>query len=312
MQRPAVRLSAIDLNLLVVFDAVMRERNVTRAAQRLGLSQPATSHALSRLRHMLRDELFVPTPAGMQPTPRALELWQPVREVLDGLQNAMQPAAFDPAADHAHFRIGVDTYSAIVLAHTFSRHILATAPGVELDLRATLTLNVSDMLENDELDLAVGTFAERRDRFSRKSLLTDEYVAVLHRDHPLARERELTIRDFISIPQIELTSVPYTTDFIDEYLVQHGFRRNVALRAPTLTMILLLLDGDFMFVGLQRAVEVALPQLPFVVRRLPIPSPVIEVSLMWSRRLGGRSSHQWLRQEFLKVADALPGRVGAS
>src|SRR5580692_2008530 len=94
---PAVKLGAIDLNLLVVFDAIMRERSVTRAGHRLGLSQPAMSHALTRLRHMLKDELFVRSPNGMMPTPKAEELATPIRIALDGLQHSLEPMQFEPA-----------------------------------------------------------------------------------------------------------------------------------------------------------------------------------------------------------------------
>src|SRR5882724_8005330 len=97
LTKTAPRLGAIDLNLLVVFDAIMRERSVTRAGQRLGLSQPAISHALIRLRHMLKDELFVRGPTGMMPTPRAEQLATPIRTALDGLQQSLEPVQFEPA-----------------------------------------------------------------------------------------------------------------------------------------------------------------------------------------------------------------------
>src|SRR5712672_1443302 len=103
----SVKWGAIDLNLLVVFDAVMQERNVTRAGQRLGLSQPAMSHALARLRHTLKDELFVRSPKGMVPTPRAEQLALPVRAALEGLQRSLEPAQFDPASAQRDFRIAV-------------------------------------------------------------------------------------------------------------------------------------------------------------------------------------------------------------
>src|SRR5919106_5040897 len=99
---------AFDLNLLVVFDAVMQERSVTRGGKRLGLSQPAMSHALTRLRHMLRDELFVRSPQGMVPTPRAEQLALPVRAALDGFQHALEPTEFEPANAMQTFRVAVD------------------------------------------------------------------------------------------------------------------------------------------------------------------------------------------------------------
>src|SRR6195256_5110630 len=103
LARTAPKLGALDLNLLVVFDAIMRERSVTRAGQRLGLSQPAMSHALTRLRHMLKDELFVRSPNGMVPTPHAEQLATPIRIALDGLQQSLEPIEFDPSKATAIF-----------------------------------------------------------------------------------------------------------------------------------------------------------------------------------------------------------------
>src|SRR3954471_4200639 len=124
---PGVKLGAIDLNLLVVFDAVMQERNVTRAGQRLGLSQPAMSHALTRLRHMLKDDLFIRSPKGMLPTPRAEQLAVPVRAALDGLQHSLEPTQFDPSTATRTFRSAVDNYAAVVLVGPLAAHITKIA-----------------------------------------------------------------------------------------------------------------------------------------------------------------------------------------
>jgi DNA-binding transcriptional LysR family regulator len=132
MPPPGVKLGAIDLNLLVVFDAVMQERNVTRAGQRLGLSQPAMSHALTRLRYMLKDDLFIRSPKGMLPTPRAEQLALPVRSALDGLQHSLEPTQFIPSEATRNFRIAVDNYSAVVLVGLLAGRITKIAPGVTL------------------------------------------------------------------------------------------------------------------------------------------------------------------------------------
>jgi len=313
MQSPKVRLSAIDLNLLVVFDAMMRERNVTRAAQRLGLSQPAASHALTRLRHMLKDDLLVSTPSGMVPTPRAEEMWHPLRNILDNLQQTLEPATFNPANARNHFRVGVDTFSSLVLAHQFAKRVLAQAPHCVLELRpCPPPLNVLDMMEYGDLDLVAGSFNEDRAHFCRKTLLSDEYIAVLHNGHRAAKQGELTFEQIASIPQIELTCVPFTTAFIDEALAKHNLHRQVVLKAPTLTTILLLLGGDYLFIGRRRAIEVVAPHLPVVLHRLPMPSPTTETALIWPRRLDKHPAHQWLRQEMCKMADSLPLRLNAA
>src|SRR5882762_8852554 len=127
----APKLAAIDLNLLVVFDAILRERSVTRAGHQLGLSQPAMSHALTRLRHMLKDELFVRSPNGMTPTPRAEQLAEPIRLALDGLQQSLEPIQFEPSKATATFRIAVDNYAAIVLVAPIAAHVARIAPGVK-------------------------------------------------------------------------------------------------------------------------------------------------------------------------------------
>src|SRR3981081_4247680 len=122
---------AFDLNLLIVFDAGMQERSVPRAGSRIGLSQPAMSHALNRLRHMLKDELFVRTPDGMVPTPRAEMLAQPLRNALNAMQLAREPPAFLPAAPDLRLALGVNNYPGWVLAPPLVAAVSAAAPAVQ-------------------------------------------------------------------------------------------------------------------------------------------------------------------------------------
>src|SRR3981189_2054459 len=131
----------MDLNLLVVFDAIMRDKSVTRAGLRRALTQPAMSHALTRLRHMLKDDLFVRSPSGMTPTPRAEQLASPVRQGLDGLQATLGPAQFEPSRATRTFHIALDNYSAVVLAAPVALQIARMAPGIALDFRPGGTLN---------------------------------------------------------------------------------------------------------------------------------------------------------------------------
>src|SRR5258708_35854337 len=131
---------AFDLNLLIVFDAVMQERSVTRAGGRIGLSQPAMSHALNRLRHMLKDDLFVRTPQGMVPTPRAELLAQPLRNALSAMQLALEPAAFDPTASDRRFALAVNNYAPLVLPPPLSAAVSPPPPAVYLHLPPRGTL----------------------------------------------------------------------------------------------------------------------------------------------------------------------------
>ena len=153
---------ALDLNLLVVFDAVAQARSVTRAAARLNMSQPAISHALGRLRAVLGDELFVRAPDGMEPTHYAERLAGPVRAALEGLGMALDgAAAFDPATAGRGFVVALDNRAALVLAAPIAAAVAAEAPDVSLDLRPSGTLNVAERLDRGELDLALGALPPR-------------------------------------------------------------------------------------------------------------------------------------------------------
>src|SRR3984893_17869765 len=158
----------------------MRDRSVTRAGHRLGLSQPAMSHAWTRLRHMLKGELFVRSPNGRVRPPWAEELATPIRIAFDGLQQSLEPVQFEPSKATATFRIAVDNYAAIVLVAPIAAHIARIAPGVALDFRPSGTLNVPELLDRSELHLAIGPPGVQGERFSHRRLLQDQFV-VVHR-----------------------------------------------------------------------------------------------------------------------------------
>jgi DNA-binding transcriptional LysR family regulator len=295
-------LASLDLNLLVVFDAIMQEKSVTKAAQRLGLSQPALSHALTRLRYMLKDDLFIPTPAGMAPTPRAEQLSNPLKEALDTVRDAIEPDKFDPSTSHNHFRIAVDSYGAIVFARPLTEWIHAQAPYILLEFHLNVVMDAAEVLEATECDLAIGPFAKQGSRFSRQSLVKDDFVIALNKRHRSAKLKPLPLSDFAAIPHIEITSAPYTTEFVDEALTQSRLKRHVIVRAPTLSTVLMLLEGEYLCIGRQRALEILVSYGPLAIRPLPIPSPMMETSMVWSRRYDNQPAHAWLRKQLAEVA----------
>src|ERR1700761_5969574 len=145
--------NTFDLNLLVVFDAVMQDRNLTRAGQRLGMSQPAVSHALARLRNALKDDLFVRTPEGMRPTPRAERMLGAVRAALQELQVTLEDDEFDPSASSREFQIAANNYSARAVIPALVHRIAGLASSVVLDVRPVGLLNVLDQLDNGVIEL---------------------------------------------------------------------------------------------------------------------------------------------------------------
>jgi DNA-binding transcriptional LysR family regulator len=305
---PSVKLGAIDLNLLVVFDAVMQERNVTRAGQRLGLSQPAMSHALTRLRYMLKDDLFIRSPKGMLPTPRAEQLALPVRSALDGLQHSLEPSQFVPSNATRSFRIAVDNYSAVVLVGQLAGRIIKIAPGVTLEFRPSGTLNILDLLDRGELDLAIGTFPEQGERFSHLSLLQDDFVIVLRKDHPATGTRELSMEKFAALSHLIISSAPYATDFVDQALARRRLARRIQLRAPFLSAVRILGASDMVSVLQRRVAEELVRYRPLSIRPLPHSSPTLETAMIWPRWLDNQPAHRWLREIITVVAKGLSAK----
>jgi DNA-binding transcriptional LysR family regulator len=305
LSKVAPKLGAIDLNLLVVFDAIMRDRSVTRAGQRLGLSQPAMSHALTRLRHMLKDELFVRSPNGMIPTPKAEELATPIRIALDGLQQSLEPVQFEPSKATATFRIAVDNYAAIVLVAPIAAHIARIAPGVALDFRPSGTLNVPDLLDRSELQLAIGPSGAPGERFSRRRLLQDQFVVVHRKGHPAAKTQEFSTEKLATLPQLEISSAQFGADFVDSGPARSKTTPKAAVRAPFLSAAQILATSDLVSVLPLNVAKNMIRSHPLVFHPLSRSPKPIEAAMIWLRRLDNQPAHAWLRDVINHVANGL-------
>jgi DNA-binding transcriptional LysR family regulator len=288
--------NSFDLNLLVVFDAVVEEKNLTRAGRRLGMSQPAVSHALARLRHMLKDELFVRAPDGMHPTPRAERMVEPVRAALRDLQVTLEEDEFEAADAERSFAIAVNNHAARAVVPTLIRRVAKLAPSVVLDVRPIGLIEVLDQLDNGEVELALSTLTEGGDRFKCVGLLEDEYVALFWNDHPVvAAEPELSLERFASFPHISVTSSGDDTRFVDEALARHGLARLVSAKMPLHSLISVLVGSTALAVVPRRVATDLMSVCPLIMRALPFPSARVTLSMIWHRRLDNHSAHRWLR-----------------
>jgi DNA-binding transcriptional LysR family regulator len=295
---------SFDLNLLIVFDAVMQERSVTRAGSRIGLSQPAMSHALNRLRYMLKDELFVRTPEGMVPTPRAEGLAQPLRDALSDMQLALEPAAFDPAVSDRRFALAVNNYAAVVLAPPLVAVVSAAAPAVRLDLRPSGTMDVVDQMDHGDLDLTIGGIDNPGERFAAAPLLEDPFVMVMRRGHPASR-RKLSVEDFAALPHLEISSRREDTGFIDHWLAERGFARTITLRAPYLAAAPVLVQSDLVATLSRRIAQEFVRRHPLQISELPYDWPCARTGMVWHRRLDRHPAHCWFRELLLSVASRI-------
>lgn len=296
----------LDLNLLVVFDAVAQERSATRAAAKLNMTQPAISHALARLRNAVRDELFVRTPEGMEPTPYAERLAGPVRAALENLETALDGAApFDPATSEREFAIAVDNRAALVLAAPLAAAVAAEAPGVTLDLRPSGTLDLTERLDRGELDFALGGVAAPGERFADLRLFEDEFAVLVRRGHPAAVDGAASLEALGAYPHLVLSSTREATDFVDTELGRHGLLRHIAVRAPLLSAAFMLAQSDMVAVVTESAARAFARAAPLEVLKLPFAAPHLITAIVWHRRHDDAPAYRWLRSLALRVARTL-------
>lgn len=197
-----VHFQTLDLNLLRVFDALVEERSVTRAGERLGLTQSAVSHALNRLRYTLEDELFLRGPDGMTPTPRAAEIWPELKRGLQQLQHALTTTEFKPEEADRTFRISASAYIGEVLMPRVIARVRREAPGVQIHIRA-LSPNVAESLDGGHVDLVLGFFGRISDVFIRETLFEERLVWVVRADHPAVRDG-VNLKELQKLPLVIL------------------------------------------------------------------------------------------------------------
>ena len=312
----------LDLNLLRVFDEVMAERSLTRAARNLNLTQPAVSNALRRLRETLGDDLVQRSGQGMAPTPRARAIWPAVRQALEQLELSLVPNEFVPAQAKTTFVLAMADATAAELMPGLVEILENEAPGVTIRVVPLTTRDPRQLLDEQVCDLAVGFFpsaladmtarsqSEAPLPFAHQRLYDGEYVCVMRKDHPLALW-QLTLDDYCAARHmlVSFSGRPY--GFIDEALAGLGRQRQIVLtvnqfftagRVVAHSNLLTVLPRHFISVtGI--ADELALKPLPFDV-------PMVHVDALWHRRSQLRGSHQWLRQAVHRATERTQHREG--
>ncbi|MHA6492119.1 LysR family transcriptional regulator [Pseudomonas borbori] len=220
-----------DLNLLRVFDALMREQNVSRAAERLALSQPAVSNALSRLRELLGDPLLVRVGRSMQPTPRALGLEAPIRAALQQIEQSLNAGeVFEPATSRQRFSIAVTDYVELICMPRLIDHLSREAPGIRLDIRHLSPSLPADALDKGELDLVLGRFEAIPARFSRRHWMSETLQLALRREHPLVRG-DVDLDTFLRLRHLWVHG-GQTRGMVDQWLGEQGLCRDILYTTP--------------------------------------------------------------------------------
>jgi LysR family transcriptional activator of mexEF-oprN operon len=292
----AVTLAGVDLNLLKVFDALTSEGSVTLAAGKIGLTQPATSNALNRLRHLFADELFVRTPDGMQPTARARQLASPIRRALQEIRGALESAPFfDPATARRAFTIGLADITALHIALVVAADLYRQAPGIDLRCRAIDAKEAPHLLDTAEIDVAVGILPEQSPRLRSRHLWSMKGRVLACANHPGLRDG-LPLALFTALPHVVVSPLGLTSEVLDKALAERGITRRVALIVPSpLALPFVLPSTDRIAILPERLAEGVARSGGLRNFPIPLALPSCEVSLVWHGRDDHDPAQEWLR-----------------
>lgn len=304
----------LDLNLLRVFDEVMAERSLTRAAHNLSLTQPAVSNALRRLREALGDELVRRHGHGVEPTPRAVALWPSVREALRQLQAAIVPSTFAPQQAHNTFVLAMADATAGELMGGLARLLEQQSPGVSLRVVPLTTRDPRPMLSADGADMALGYFpavlADLTARaqsgeaihFEHQRLYSGEYVCVMRKDHPLA-QRPLGLSEYCAARHLLVSFSGRPYGFVDEALAVIGQQRRIVLTVNQFfTAGRVVVNSDLLTVLPRHFVPTTGMARALALRELPFEVPPVQVHALWHRKRHHEHAHRWMREQLQAVA----------
>jgi DNA-binding transcriptional LysR family regulator len=300
----SMNLRTIDLNLLVALDALLAERHVTKAADRVGLSQPAMSNALNRLRAMFGDELLVRTTTGMKPTPRASELAEPLHQVLRQVERVMvSDAGFNPQRSERTFTIRMSDILACLLLPKLAAARPADARISYNTIHLSPSLTV-DALERDEIDVAISMGLEHSASIRSEKLLRDRMVCLMRNPHPIGRGR-LTFGRFISQEHMKVSMSPTDLRFVDDVLAERGHRRRIALNVPHWLVVPHVLKKTDLLAVMPRQLATVLMDDHLRMEELPFEPAPFDWMMYWHRRYDRSNANRWLRDQIKSVCSDL-------
>jgi len=297
-----MNLRSFDLNLLVVFDAIYREGSVTRAADKVGLSQPATSNVLTRLRGHLKDELFLRGPEGLRPTPRAMELAPQLHAILTELEHMLESQAFNPATARRSVTIAAVDYFSVVVAPALLGIIAREAPGVRVQIVPSVGRSL-EALDQGEIDFAAASLDDVPERFGCSRLIEDRYACLVRKGHPLV-DKGLDVRQYAQASHLLVSPRGDARGFVDDELAKTGLTRNVGLVIDHFAAALPIVAKSDLILTAPVLMLNQLKRSEHVVLDSPVETPIRfrYLDLIWHERLSRHPAQEWLRQVIFRAA----------
>jgi DNA-binding transcriptional LysR family regulator len=302
MKRMHMDLTALHLNQLFLVDALLSNTNLSEAAEQIGMSQSAASHALGRLRKQLGDPIFIRTAEGMQPTPYGTRLARHVREALHLLRDGLERHAdFEPQASERTFNIIMSDVSQTLYLPKLLARLSREAPGVTLRITPVPTKAPHLILESGEVDLAVGTFTRIIAGCRQKRLYKEKYVCVARRDHPLVGDG-MSTQAFCSVAHVLVDSKGYVHEQLDRILSQQEVPRKAKLQVPGFQSVpLVVARSDLVAIMASRLASVYAELLPLAIMPPPVILPSYDVKVFWHERFHRDATNAWLRGLFFEL-----------
>lgn len=299
-------LRSLDLNLLLVFDAIYRERSISRAAEALHLSQPAVSNALARLRLRMGDALFERHGQGMAPTPQAKALAGPIRQALDLLERGLRdPHPFDFARTEREFVIAVEDYGETVILPRFVDWLGRAAPGVRVRIRPEPSAGLKAELRDGAVDLALDYFPLAEAGYRSRSVLTDTLLTLARPQHPQVGER-LTLEAYLAQRHVVLAPREGSRPMIDLALAKRGLARDIAVTVPHFQSMPVMVQGSDRLCTLPRRMALLYADhFRLRAHALPLRVPQFPVYLIWHQAAEGDGGHEWFRRELMAFCERL-------
>ncbi len=291
-----MELKDIDLNQLVVFQQLIVERRVSRVAESLGLTQPAVSNTLAKMRRQFGDELFLRTPAGMLPTPFAEQLAESVGYALGMIHSGLnQQTRFDPAAYKRAVTIGMTDIGEIVFLPALMERVHQEAPGVTLSTVRNSVVNLRDEMEAGKVDLAIGLLPQLKAGFFQRRLFQQRYVCLFRRGHALDKAR-ITLQDYGRAEHLVVVSPGTGHGKVDELIQRAGVDRKVRLTVPHFVSVGHILQSSDLVATVPERLAQHLAE-PFGLRFVthPVKLPEIAINLFWHAKSHRSAASQWLR-----------------
>ncbi len=296
-------LSKVDLNLLVVFDALMSERHATRAGQKIGLTQPAVSHALNRLRHMFGDPLFVRSPQGMTPTPAAQRIAPAVRSVLTRIQDVLRGSPlFDPSTSTRQFTLGLSDYAALVLLPRLTARLEREAPNVTIVARNTAHAIGFGMLESGDVELIAGNFPSPPPHLREELLYLETFACAVRSGHPALRSLSDPAR-YLKLRHLQVSTRGNPHGYVDDILIKGGRARQISLTVSQFLMApMLIATSDLVATEPHRLFDPYIDPFQLRLFKPPFAIPPFRVVQAWHGRNDTDAGHLWLRQRVKEIS----------